>query len=125
MYWKCKGAARAILITDAMAATGMPDGNYKLGELDVRVKDGVCLIGENTLAGSTLTLDRAVKNFAEMTGAGIGEVVGLVSSNPAAMTGFGAEAGKLAVGGRGDFVVLSAENEVVETILGGVVLTPV
>jgi len=72
VFWKAKGPERAILITDAMSATGMPDGNYKLGELDVRVKNGKCIIGEDTLAGSTLTLDRAVRNFAEFTGADLG-----------------------------------------------------
>jgi N-acetylglucosamine-6-phosphate deacetylase len=119
VYWKSKGADRAILITDAMAATGMPDGNYKLGELDVRVKNGVCLIGENTLAGSTLTLDRGVKNFAELTGAPIDDVARLVSRNPAQMTGFQDEVGKLAVGRSADITVLSDENVVVETILRG------
>jgi N-acetylglucosamine-6-phosphate deacetylase len=119
IYWKCKGAERAILITDAMLAAGMPDGNYKLGEIDVVVKDGKCVIDENTLAGSTLTLDRGVKNFAEFTGAGTDEVSRLASRNPAKMTGFESEAGSLAVGRAADITVLSAKNEVVETILRG------
>ena len=122
IYWKAKGAERAILITDAMAAAGMPDGNYKLGELDVRVKNGVCIIGENTLAGSTLTLDRAVKNFAAFTGAAIGDVSRLASQNPARMTGFASEVGSLAVGRAADITVLSSENEVVDTILRGEML---
>jgi N-acetylglucosamine-6-phosphate deacetylase len=121
IYWKAKGPERAILITDAMGATGMPDGNYKLGELDVRVKDGVCLIGENTLAGSTLTLDRGVRNFAATTGASIAETTRLAARNPARMAGFADEAGSLAVGRSADITVLSPENEVVETILRGVV----
>lgn len=119
IYWKSKGPERAILITDAMGATGMPDGNYKLGELDVRVKDGVCLIGENTLAGSTLTLDRGVRNFATTTGASIAETTRLAGRNPARMSGFADEAGSLAVGRSADITVLSPENEVVETILRG------
>lgn len=119
IYWKCKGAERAILITDAMIAAGMPDGNYKLGELDVRVKDGKCILDENTLAGSTLTLDRGVKNFAEFTGASIDEVSRLASRNPARMTGFEKEAGTLAMGRPADITVLSAKNEVVEMILRG------
>lgn len=122
IYWKAKSADRAILITDAMAAAGMPDGNYKLGELDVRVKNGVCIIGENTLAGSTLTLDRAVKNFAAFTGAAIGDVSRLASQNPARMTGFASEVGSLAVGRAADITVLSSENEVVDTILRGEML---
>ncbi len=125
IYWKAKGPERAILITDAMAASGMPDGNYKLGELDVRVKDGVCLIGENTLAGSTLTLNRGVKNFAEFTGAPIRDVAALASRNPARMAGFASEVGSLAVGRSADITVLSAGSEVVDTILRGEVLVSV
>ena len=119
IYWKAKGPERAMLITDAMSAAGMPDGNYKLGDLDVRVVNGRCLIGEDTLAGSTLTLDRGVRNFAEFTGASIEDVSKLASRNPARMTGFEAEVGNLTVGRRADIAVLSAKNEVVETILGG------
>ena len=119
IYWKAKGPDRAMLITDAMSAAGMPDGTYKLGELDVRVVNGKCVIGEDTLAGSTLTLDRGVSNFAEFTGATIDDVSKLVSRNPARMTGFEAEAGSLVVGRSADITVLSANNEVVETILRG------
>jgi N-acetylglucosamine-6-phosphate deacetylase len=119
IYWRCKGPDRAILITDAMIAAGMPDGNYKLGELDVIVKNGKCILDENTLAGSTLTLDRGVKKFAEFTGAGISEVARLASRNPARMTGFESEVGALAVGRVADIAVLDAKNEVVETLLGG------
>lgn len=119
IYWRSKGPDRAMLITDAMSAAGMPDGNYKLGELDVRVVNGKCVIGEDTLAGSTLTLDRGVRNFAEFTGASIDDVSKLVSRNPARMTGFDDEIGSLAVGRAADIVVLSAKIEVVETMLRG------
>ena len=119
IYWKAKGPERAILITDAMSAAGMPDGTYKLGELDVHVVKGKCVIDKDTLAGSTLTLDRGVRNFAGFTGASIEDVAKLASRNPARMTGFEAEAGSLAVGRVADITVLSAKNEVVETILRG------
>jgi len=119
IYWRSKGPDRAMLITDAMSAAGMPDGHYKLGELDVQVVDGKCIIDENTLAGSTLTLDRAVRNFAEFTGASIDDVSRLASRNPARMIGLETEVGSLAVGHAADITVLSAKNEVVETILRG------
>lgn len=119
IYWRCKGPERAILITDAMVAAGMPDGNYKLGELDVLVKGGKCIIDENTLAGSTLSLDRGVRNFSEFTGATIDVVSRLASRNPARMTGFENEVGSLAAGRAADLVVLSSKNEVVETLLRG------
>lgn len=119
MFWKEKGSERAILVTDAMSATGMPDGNYRLGELDVRVKDGKCVIGEDTLAGSTLTMDRAVRNFAEFTGQGFDKVAVLATRNPARMTGFDSQVGALEVGRAPDITVLSPKGEVVETILRG------
>jgi N-acetylglucosamine-6-phosphate deacetylase len=57
-----KGEERAILITDGMSATGMPKGTYTLGDFPVEVKDGVCL-SQGTLAGGSLTMDRAVANL--------------------------------------------------------------
>jgi N-acetylglucosamine-6-phosphate deacetylase len=119
LFWKAKGAERALLVTDAMAGTGMPDGVYRLGELEVRVRDGRCIIGENTIAGSTLSLDRAVRNFAEFTGASLAEAVALATRNPARMTGLDGEIGTLAPGRSADIAVLSQNHAVVETLLHG------
>jgi len=119
LFWKEKGAERAILVTDAMSATGMPDGNYRLGELEVRVKDGKCIIGEDTLAGSTLTMDRAVRNFAAFTGLDFGVATALATQNPARMTGLDSQVGALEAGRTADLIVLSPKGEVVETILRG------
>jgi N-acetylglucosamine-6-phosphate deacetylase len=119
LWWKAKGADRGLLVTDAMAGAGMPDGPYRLGELEVRVVNGRCVIGENTLAGSTLSLDRGVRNFMEFTGASLGEAVALASRNPARMTGLDGGVGTLAAGRPADIAVLSSANEVVETFLRG------
>jgi N-acetylglucosamine-6-phosphate deacetylase len=119
LWWKAKGRERALLVTDAMAGAGMPDGPYRLGELDVRVENGRCLIGENTLAGSTLTLDRGVRNLMEFTGASLADAVALAGRNPARMMGLDREVGVLAAGRSADIAVLSAKNEVVETFLRG------
>jgi N-acetylglucosamine-6-phosphate deacetylase len=119
LWWKAKGAARGLLMTDAMAGAGMPDGRYMLGELEVSVVDGRCVIGENTLAGSTLTLDRGVRNFMEFTGASLGEAVALATRNPARMTGLDGGVGTLAAGRPADIAVLSPSNEVAETFLRG------
>lgn len=120
LYRKAKPADRAMLITDAMAGTGMPDGIYRLGELEVRVKNGRCVIGEDTLAGSTLTLDRAVRNYMEFTGADLQEATALATRNPARMAGFEGEVGVLARGRAANITVLSARGEIVETFLRGV-----
>lgn len=119
IFWQMKGRERGILITDAMAAAGMPDGPYKLGELDVRVENGTALIEENTLAGSTLTLDRGVRNFSSFTGEGLAQVLPLATRNPATMIGLDDRLGELAVGRRADLVVLSPTGEVRQTFLGG------
>lgn len=120
IFWQMKGRERGLLITDAMAAAGMPDGPYKLGELDVRVVNGTALIEENTLAGSTLTLDRGVRNFHHFTGEDLSQVVPLATRNPAAMIGLSDQIGALAVGRRADLIALSPAGEIVQCFLGGV-----
>ncbi len=86
LFLKAKGLNKAILITDGMSATGMPDGTYMLGGFKVEVANGRCL-ANGVLAGSVLTLDRAVANFARYTGTPFAEVTRLASHNPAAMLG--------------------------------------
>jgi N-acetylglucosamine-6-phosphate deacetylase len=119
LFWKMKGRDRGILITDAMSAAGMPDGPYKLGELDVRVEGGRCLIEENTLAGSTLTLDTGLRNFAQFTGAPLDQVIPLATRNPARMLGLDDRIGEIATGRSADFVLLSPERTVIQTFLRG------
>jgi N-acetylglucosamine-6-phosphate deacetylase len=86
LWLKLKGEERAILVTDGMSATGMPDGTYALGELSVEVKGGVCRAGSN-LAGSVLTMDKAVANLRRFTGSSLATAVRLASRNPASMLG--------------------------------------
>jgi N-acetylglucosamine-6-phosphate deacetylase len=86
LWLKMKGDEHAILVTDGMSATGMPDGNYMLGDFLVELKDGVCL-SDGSLAGSVLTMDRAVENLQLFTGASLGTAVRLASRNPARMLG--------------------------------------
>jgi N-acetylglucosamine-6-phosphate deacetylase len=123
LFWKAKGAERAILITDGISATGMPDGMYKLGGLDVEVCDGKCSHrdgkGGESIAGSTLTMDRAVSNFSVFTGARLDAVVALAARNPARLLGLEERFGSLEVGRRADFVVLDADGVLRETVLGG------
>jgi len=91
LWLRSKTATRAILVSDSISATGMPDGDYKLGPLDVTVANGVAQLsedlaaGKQTLAGSVLTLDRAVANLQAFTAASLTEATRLASHNPAAM----------------------------------------
>jgi N-acetylglucosamine-6-phosphate deacetylase len=84
LWLKAKGEHKAILVTDGMSATGMPDGTYMLGDFPVEVRGGVCLAGK-TLAGSVLTMDKAVENLRAFTGSSLAVAVRLASRNPAAM----------------------------------------
>ena len=108
LWWRAKGPQRAILVTDAMSATGMKDGEYLLGGFPVQVANGRAMIGD-ALAGSVLTLDKALCNFLEFTGASVEDGLRLMTANPAAMTGFG-DRGSLFVGGPADFVAVDARG---------------
>ena len=119
LFARAKPTNRAILVTDAMSATGMPDGSYKLGELDVRVAGGRCLVGEDTLAGSTLTLDRAVSNYITFTGVPLAQALAAVTRNPARMLGLERAAALLAPGAPASFNVLSPEGELLAAWIGG------
>ena len=118
IFWRCKGAARAILITDGLSATGMPDGHYTLGGFDVEVVNGVCKHGD-IIAGSILTMDRAVRNFSAFTGAPLATVARLATANPAALTGFAETYGAIAAGRRADVVAFSPEGQLVATCIAG------
>src|ERR1700761_5387753 len=77
LWFKAKGPHRAILITDSLQATGMPDGTYRLGETPVHVKAGRCTTDAGVLAGSVLTLDQAVEKMMEFTRADLSIAVRL------------------------------------------------
>jgi N-acetylglucosamine-6-phosphate deacetylase len=124
LWLRAKGEDRAILMTDGISATGMPDANYMLGELEVTVKNGRCLLtssladGIETLAGSVLTMDRAVANLRRFTGASLATAVRLASRNPARMLGLD-NLTEVAVGRRANFNLYSATGELRQTILRG------
>lgn len=116
LFWKAKGRRRAILITDGISATGCPDGVYKLGGLQVQVERGRCtLAGQpEVLAGSVLTLDRAVSNFLSLTHAGLSESVALATRNPATLLGLDKEWGLLEAGRKANLTVLTATGEILD-----------
>ena len=118
LFAKAKSATRGILVTDGISATGMPDGSYMLGGLEVEVADGRCMY-QGALAGSVLTLDRAVRNFANFTGAELPTALRLATRNPAELLGIAGSHGSLAPGTRADVTVLSSGGEVLATFLGG------
>jgi N-acetylglucosamine-6-phosphate deacetylase len=117
LFLKAKGPDAAVLITDATAATGMPDGRYRLGSLEVEVKDGRCMAG-GKLAGSVLNMDRAVRNVVQFARWELQQAVRLATLNPARVAGV-KQGGVLEAGAPADFVVLSPSGEVRQTIIRG------
>jgi N-acetylglucosamine-6-phosphate deacetylase len=118
LWWKAKGPERSILVTDAMAAAGMPEGEYQLGGFPVEVKDGRAT-ARGVLAGSVLTLDRALGNFIKFTGASVEQALRLLSSNPAVMAGLAHRAGSLAPGKSANLIAVDATGKLVSSIIGG------
>jgi N-acetylglucosamine-6-phosphate deacetylase len=118
LWYLAKGSERGILVTDAMSATGMPDGEYQLGGFPVQVAKGRAM-ARGVLAGSVLTLDRALMNFVEYTGVAVDEALRLLTVNPATMTGLASEAGSLEVGQAANLVAVDVTGRLVASILDG------
>lgn len=105
---KIKGVEKSILITDSMRAAGMDEGVYDLGGQQVFVKDGQARLADGTIAGSTLTLDRAVYNAVKQLGVTIPEAVRMASYNPAVLLGID-DMGEIKKGNMAD-IILFDEN---------------
>ncbi|MFJ3825603.1 N-acetylglucosamine-6-phosphate deacetylase [Streptomyces nodosus] len=104
------GAARVAFITDAMDAAGAGDGRYLLGPLEVEVSDGVArLVEGGSIAGSTLTLDRAFRRAVTVDRLPVEDVVAALSANPAKLLGVDDRVGSLAPGKDADLVLLDED----------------
>jgi N-acetylglucosamine-6-phosphate deacetylase len=106
-----KTPERVILVSDGTSATGMPDGKYKLGTFEVKVTGGICRDAKGKLAGSTLTLDRALRNMVAL-GVPLAVALQMVTANPARQIGLGSRKGVLAAGADADLVFLDEKLEV-------------
>ncbi|MEU8784249.1 N-acetylglucosamine-6-phosphate deacetylase [Streptomyces sp. NPDC048637] len=117
------GAERVAFITDAMGAAGMNDGMYPLGPMQVEVREGVARISEGptagSIAGSTLTLDRAFKRAVTLDGLTVDQAVQALSANPARLLGIDGRTGSLQTGKDADLVVLDAAYDVVGVMRRG------
>lgn len=118
LFLRVKGVDSAVLVTDATAATGMPNGRYRLGSLEVDVKDGKCMV-DGKLAGSVLTMDQAVRNIVRFAHWDLQQAIRLATVNPARTTGLSANAGMIVPGAVADIVALSPSGEVRTTIARG------
>lgn len=118
MLIKAKGLDRVVAITDSIQAAGLPDGHYHLGINDVYVKDGDAKLADGTRAGSTLTMDRALKNLVSFTGLPVEKVLPLLTENPADLLGL-KEKGRLNPGCDADAVLLDEDLNVRKTFVHG------
>ncbi|HEV8383413.1 MAG TPA: amidohydrolase family protein, partial [Candidatus Acidoferrales bacterium] len=113
-----KGAARVVLVSDATSAAGMPDGNYRLGTFEVTVAGGVCRNAQGRLAGSTLTLDRALRNIVAL-GVPLADAIRMLTLNPATLLGLELTKGVLAPGADADLVLLRSDLHVAGVMIRG------
>jgi N-acetylglucosamine-6-phosphate deacetylase len=120
LVFRAKGADNMVLVTDAISATGMPEGKYLLGTVEVEVKDGRCM-RDGKLAGSVLTMDMAVRNLMKFASLDLETAVRCATRNPA-RTARLPKKGVIEPGADADFVVLSPAGEVRATVVGGVVV---
>jgi N-acetylglucosamine-6-phosphate deacetylase len=116
---RVKGPERVVLVTDAIRAAGMPDGEYALGKQRIIVKDGVSRLESGDFAGSTLTMDRAVRNIMRLVGTPLQTAVKMATINPAAVVNVDGNKGSLEPGKDADIVIIDDEINVHLTIVKG------
>jgi N-acetylglucosamine-6-phosphate deacetylase len=113
------GFDTVLLVSDGTSATGMRDGNYRLGNFEVTVKGGVVRNSEGKLAGSTLTLDRALRYMVEV-GVPFADALRMATILPARRLGLAGKKGILAIGGDADLVLLTPDLHVAGVMTRGV-----
>src|SRR5918997_7102752 len=118
LAYRQKGPEGLALVTDAIEAAGMPPGEYELSGRKVRLEDGEIRLPDGTLAGSVLTMDRAVSNTVELLRVPIRDAVRMATQTPAEILGIHSK-GRIVPGADADLVLLAPSGAVYETIVGG------
>ena len=120
LMFAAAGAHRIALITDAMVAAGVGDGEYTLGSLTVQVRDGEARLADgDSLAGSTLTMDNALRNAVKLAGVPLTDAAVSASLTPARALGLAGQIGSLEAGKRADLVVLDEDLRVTAVMRTG------
>jgi N-acetylglucosamine-6-phosphate deacetylase len=119
---EAKGASGVILITDAVRVAGLPEGDYQLDDRTVSVRDGAVRLPNGSLAGSTLTMERALRNLRAASGRPLRELWPASSLNAARAIGVSAAKGSLELGKDADLVLLDADGNVSLTVSAGEVV---
>ncbi|HLA69323.1 MAG TPA: amidohydrolase family protein, partial [Bacteroidota bacterium] len=121
LLFKVKGEGGILLITDAIRACGMPDGEYTFMDQAIKVNDNRAYLSDGTLAGSTLTMEKAVQNMVRLVEVPITKAVRMASLNGAKVLGLEHHKGILAVGKDADLVVLDRDFNVQMTVFEGAI----
>ncbi|MGK5507044.1 N-acetylglucosamine-6-phosphate deacetylase [Brevibacillus formosus] len=119
ILYRVKTAERLALVSDSMRAAAMGEGTYDLGGQEVHVHDNQAKLADGTLAGSILTLNRAVGNMVTLSGVSLPDAVEMASLTPASILGFGERKGRLAAGYDADIAVLNTQFDVTMTFVAG------
>lgn len=121
LFLRSKGRDRAVLVSDASSATGLPEGTYRMGAFAVEIR-GMRCESHGKLAGSVLTLGAAVRNVMEHARWCLADSARLASLNPARVLGIEKQKGSIRPGADADMIVLTPRGEVVQTFIGGEML---
>lgn len=119
LSWGILGDGRLNLVSDAMTALGMPPGSYTVGDFTVFVDESTARLADDTLAGSILSLDQALRNLIQFTGCTLTEALATITTTPATFLGVSGQRGRLEIGHLADVVLLTPDLEVEMTIAGG------
>lgn len=120
LAWKVLGP-RLFLVTDAVAALGLPFGTFRVGDTELSVDEHGPRTAQGVLAGSVLRMDQAIRNLAAFTGCSTDEAVAAAASTPACLLGRG-DIGTLAAGSLADVVLIDSDDRVAATVVGGLVV---
>lgn len=119
ILYRVKTPERLALVSDSMRAAAMGEGTYDLGGQEVHVQDNQAKLADGTLAGSILTLNRAVGNMVTLSGVSLPDAVEMASLTPASILGYGERKGRLAAGYDADITVLNTQFDVTMTFVAG------
>jgi N-acetylglucosamine-6-phosphate deacetylase len=117
-----KGHSGVILVTDAIRAAGLPEGDYILDERSIHIRDGAVRLPDGTLAGSVLTMEHALQNLCSATGRPLAEMWVTSSLNAARAIGISAQKGSLEIGKDADFILLDGSFHIHLTVIGGEII---
>jgi N-acetylglucosamine-6-phosphate deacetylase len=119
IVYKLKGPGKTILVSDSVELNGLPDGEYRAGDGLVTLRDGAIRLADGRLAGSCLSLDRAVRNMTVMAGVPLWDAAAMASLVPARILGLEAKKGSIEPGKDADFALLDENLAVQKVFIGG------